>query len=198
VSRVGDLVLTVGHSTHPAARLIELLRAHDATAVADVRSQPYSRWNPQFSRKALEASLGEAGLAYLFLGCELGARTEDPSCYLDGRVQYDRLAATALFREGLSRIEDGARSRRIALLCAEKDPLACHRTILVCRHLVARGMRAAHVLATGEVETHEAAVARLLAEEGVDDADLFRSRDEVVAEAYRRRGARIAWAGKPG
>jgi uncharacterized protein (DUF488 family) len=194
---VSDLVLTIGHSTHPAARLIELLRAHEVTAVADVRSQPYSRWNPQFNRKSLDASLEEAGLAYLFLGRELGARTEDRSCWVDGKVQYDRLAATTLFREGISRIEEGVGRHRIALLCAEKDPLTCHRAILVCRHLVGRGLRAAHILATGELERHEDAVGRLLAEVGAGDADLFRSREDLVAEAYRLRGAQIAWVGKP-
>jgi uncharacterized protein (DUF488 family) len=189
-------VFTVGHSTHPASKFFELLRYHAITAIADVRSQPYSRVNPQFNREVLRASLKDLGMSYVFLGRELGARSDDRSCYLGGKVQYDRLAQTALFQDGIARIEQGISNHRIALMCAEKDPLACHRSILVCRHLVQREIDVQHILADGRLESHEAALARLLSELDIQQ-DLFRSRSEVLNDAYARRGEQIAYVAKP-
>ncbi len=194
---MGAVVFTIGHSTHSSAKLIELLRRNEITAVADVRSQPYSRMNPQFNREPLKDALKGAGISYVFLGRELGARSEDRSCYVDGKVQYDRLAKSALFQEGLTRVEQGAARYRIALLCAEKDPLTCHRTILVVRHLVARGLRAAHIREDGRLEPHEDALDRLLKEVGVRGDDFFKPRQELVDEAYTKRGNEIAYVEKP-
>lgn len=190
---MNHLVYTIGHSTHSIKRLINLLVSHRITAVADVRSQPYSRTNAQFNRENLEADLKVAEIAYVFLGRELGARTEDPSCYVRGRVQYDRLARTDLFLQGIQRILTGMSTHQIALLCAEKDPLVCHRTILVGRHLVAQGVSLMHILETGELESHDSAVARLLREFGIPETDLLQSYTEIVAEAFNRRANEIAY-----
>ncbi|MFZ5441969.1 MAG: DUF488 family protein [Myxococcota bacterium] len=191
------IVYTVGHSTHSAQKLVELLRRNEISAVADVRSQPHSRMNPQFNREPLKDTLKGAGISYVFLGRELGARSEDRSCYIDGKVQYDRLAKTVLFQQGLRRVIEGAARFRIALLCAEKDPLTCHRTILVVRNLVAHGLQAAHILDDGRLEPHEIALDRLLKEEGIRADDFFRPRQELVDEAYAKRGNAIAYVEKP-
>lgn len=190
---MNDVLYTIGHSTHPAEKVVNLLREHGVTAVADVRSQPYSRMNPQFNREPFCSELKNAGIAYVFLGRELGARSEDRGCYAEGKVQYDRLAKTALFRIGLERVLQGMRDHRVALMCAEKDPLTCHRTILVCRHLVGRGVKVAHILEDGRLESHDDAVSRLLRELGLSESDLFRSRTEVLDEAYARRAQQIAY-----
>jgi uncharacterized protein (DUF488 family) len=146
-------VFTIGHSTHPIETFLELLRAHAVTAVADVRSAPFSRFNPQFNEDALAHSLKTADIAYVFLGRELGARSDDPACYEQGRVHYGRLAKTALFQAGLGRVLHGSEKQRIALLCAEKEPLDCHRTILVARALTERGVAVEHILADGRLES---------------------------------------------
>jgi uncharacterized protein (DUF488 family) len=190
---MNDVLYTIGHSTHTAEKVIELLRQHGVTAVADVRSQPYSRLNPQFNREAFSARLKDAGIVYVFLGRELGARSDDRSCYENGKVQYNRLAQTPLFAAGLERILRGMKTQTIALMCAEKDPIACHRAILVCRHLAGRGVKIAHILEDGHLESQDDAVSRLLQELGLPQSDLFRSRDEVVDEAYARRGQQIAY-----
>lgn len=189
-------VYTVGHSTHSVERFIQLLTRNEITAIADVRSQPYSRMNPQFNRDSLRATLKDVGIAYVFLGRELGARSSDESCYVNGKVQYDRLAATSMFCDGLDRVEQGLTKHRIALMCAEKDPLTCHRSILVCRHLIARNVGVSHILEDARLETHEAAMARLLQELRIEQVDLFRSHSDLIAEAYALRGNEIAYVDK--
>jgi len=191
-------VFTVGHSTHPRERFISLLSLHRITALCYVRSKPYSRVNPQFNRDELKKVLPIYGIKYLFLGKELGARSDDPSCYEGGKVQYDRLARTDLFQQGLMRIQDGMRKGfRVVLMCAEKEPLECHRTILVSRHLAALGINVQHIHANGRLESHADALRRLSRMVGLSERDMFRSTDDLQTEAYRRQGDRIAYKLEP-
>ena len=192
-------VFTIGHSTHPAEVFLELLLSHGIEEVMDVRSSPRSRYNPQFNRKALQATLADAGVGYVFMGAELGGRPADPSCY-DGesRVQYDRLAGTEAFNAGIRQVIQRAGECRIALTCSEKEPLACHRTLLIARVLTARGVAVAHILADGNLEGHAAAMNRLL--DGFSlprDGDLFRSREQHIDDAVRRQARQVAYVGRP-
>lgn len=187
-------VFTIGHSTHSLQRFIELLRQHRVTALCDVRSKPYSQINPQFNREKLEVALLADGFIYRFLGRELGARSEDPTCYKDGKVEYNRLAETALFKHGLKRVLRGIKENfRIAIMCAEKEPLECHRTILVARHLAQLGIYIEHIHADGRLESHDAALRRLAQIHRLLELDMFRSPDDLIAEAYRRQEERIAY-----
>lgn len=186
-------LFTVGHSTHTLQHFFYLLKLHSITALCDVRSKPYSRTNPQFNREDLKMALSDQGIAYVFLGRELGARSEDPTCYDDGKVQYDRLARTDLFRDGLDRIQEGAKKYRIALMCSEKEPLDCHRTILVARHLHALGFEVQHILADGGLESHKDALKRLIQAFNLPDHDMFRTHEDVVEDAYHIQGERIAY-----
>ncbi|MEH3022981.1 MAG: DUF488 domain-containing protein [Pseudomonas oryzihabitans] len=182
------MILTLGHSNHPLARYVELLKAQGVTAVADVRSQPYSRHVPQYRREALREGLAAAGIAYVFLGAELGARSPEPAHYEQGRVRYDRLAASAPFQRGLVRLEQGQAHWRIALLCAERDPLTCHRGLLVAPCLVRRGLAVRHIHPDGRLESQVELEDRLLAASGLADGDLFSSREERLKQAYARHG----------
>jgi uncharacterized protein (DUF488 family) len=186
-------LLTIGHSTHPMEYFLGLLERHGVTAVCDVRSVPYSRFNPQFNKETLRTSLGGVGVAYVSLGKQLGARSDNPCCYSEGKVQYSRLAGEPLFREGLERLRQGMGRFRVALLCAEKDPLTCHRTILVCREMRAPTLTIAHILADGALETNAAAEKRLVALTGVT-ADMFSSERECIERAYDQQAGAIAYA----
>lgn len=188
-----EQVLTIGHSTLSIESFVAALRQHGVTAVADVRSAPYSRFNPQFNRESLADALRHAGIKYVFLGHELGARSKDPSCYENGRVQYRSLARTSTFQEGIERVVRGAHEYRIALMCAEKEPLECHRTLLVARVLAERGVTIKHILSDGRVEPHEATMRRLLDAVHLPHEDLFRSNQELIAEALVRQEERIAY-----
>ena len=187
-------VFTIGHSTHPLEAFVALLRRYEAAKVTDVRSTPYSRFNPQFNRESLVRNLTAHGIEYAFLGVELGGRSDDPSCYENGRIRYDRLAATSSFRRGLDRVVQNAGGRPVALMCAEKEPLNCHRTLLVAQALTARGVPVGHILADGGLETHAAAMERLLALHGdTQQGELFASPGGLVEWAVARQAERIGY-----
>ena len=186
-------IFTVGHSTHEFEDFVSLIEQHGIDAIADVRSVPYSRWQPQFNREDLTEALKTRGIAYVFLGKELGARSDDTQCYENGRVQYRSLAETPLFQSGIKRVRDGSRHRRIALMCAEKDPLDCHRTILVARELVASGVDVTHILENGSLEPHHETLKRLSEQLRLPAQDLFLTADELEDRAYAAQEQRIAY-----
>ena len=188
-------VFTVGHSNHPPDAFVNLLIRHGIDEVADVRSAPYSRYTPHFNHDALSGLLDDVGIGYAFLGGELGGRPADRSCYdADGRVIYDRVAETDGFDDGVRRIIRSADDRRIALLCSEKEPLECHRTLLVARNLAESGVAVEHILADGQLECYDDALSRLLDILKLpQQGDLFRTRDDVIAEALRRQAQKFAY-----
>lgn len=187
-------ISTIGHSNHPIEKFVELLRTNKTSVVADVRSQPYSRMYPQFNREALEGALRRYGIAYVFLGRELGARSQDPSFYENGKVQYRRLAKTEEFQAAIRRLQLEVEKQHVVLMCAESEPLQCHRTILVARELSDAGINVRHIHANGQIESHADVMRRLLKLLGwPDQADLFRSYDQLREEAYAEQESRIAY-----
>ena len=184
------VVFTIGHSRHPLADFLALLRRHGVTAVADVRSHPHSRFNPQFNRRSLSDALQQGDIDYVFLGDALGGRPRDPTCYEDGRVRYDRVAATERFKSGLERVVRGSARHRIALMCAEREPLDCHRTLLVARALDERGMEVRHIHGDGGLETHGEAMERLLDGAKLPRRDLYGTRGELIDLAVAARQGR--------
>ena len=194
MNRTDKTVLTIGHSNHPLEAFLALLARHRVTAVADVRSAPYSRFNPHFNRDSLVVVLKAREIEYVYLGRELGGRSSDPACYEDGHIRYDRVARTDRFRDGLKRVIRGAAKHRIALMCAEKEPLDCHRTILVARALVEDcGAAVTHILADGRLEPHDETIKRMRKELSMVEPDLFSSPAELTERAYAAQASRIAY-----
>jgi uncharacterized protein (DUF488 family) len=185
-------LFTIGHSTHSWEDFLELLRLHHIEAVADVRSMPFSARFPQFSKPVLELWLRRVNIQYVPLGGELGARRSERECYVDGVARYDLIAKTSAFQAGLRRLGTGSQRFRLALFCAEKDPLQCHRTILVCRN-IRSSFTIQHILADGSLEPHEAAERRLRREEGEGPDDLFLPPSVMLDRAYDERARAIAY-----
>ncbi len=186
-------VFTIGHSNLEIGKFVAMLKQHGIQAIADVRSSPYSQYNPQFNRELLQKSLQEHGISYVFLGQELGARRSERECYLEGRADYGLISQTPAFRRGLERVTQGAVKMRVALMCAEKDPIDCHRCILVAPHLRQQGLQVLHILSDGSLEDHEQTEKRLLQVFALENKELFRSQDEIVAEAYKKQGEKVAY-----
>jgi uncharacterized protein (DUF488 family) len=189
-------LFTIGHSNIPSERFIALLRGAGVDTIADVRSIPASRFCPWFSAKNLAPLLAGANVDYLSFGDELGGRPRDPSLYCDGVADYEALAQRPSFRAGLDRLLARAGQRRLCLMCSERDPLDCHRCLLVARALAARGVSVGHILHDGGIESHAATEQRLL-EGAAEDNDLFTTgQDERLAAAYRRRARAVAYRRK--
>ncbi|NES00434.1 MAG: DUF488 domain-containing protein [Symploca sp. SIO1B1] len=199
-------LFTIGHSNHTIEDFISLLQQNSVTALADVRSHPYSHFLPHFKRKELKEALSKAKINYVFLGQELGARPNNQDCYVDGKAVYEKIAATETFKEGIKRLLKGLEKQRISLMCAEKDPLTCHRAILVCQHLRDSNLQINHILKDGMLESHQELEDRMLSKHGFLTEEqpiqlsLFDNalsqpltREESLTQAYKLQGNEIAY-----
>lgn len=149
-------IFTIGHSRHPAAHFIAVLACHQIQVVVDVRSQPHSRFSPQFNKNQLEQALNEQGLEYVFLGKQLGGRPERSEFYnADGSLDYERRAVEQDFLDGIEEVLRLAADKRVAILCAEEDPEKCHRWLLVGKTLAARGISVIHIRGDGRATPAE-------------------------------------------
>lgn len=143
---------SIGHSNVDTEGFLNLLRRYDIETLVDTRSQPYSRFSPQFNKDALKRAVVEAGAEYIAMGDQLGGRPEGEEYYLaTGKADYDAMESSSFYREGIERLLALAQNRRIALLCSEADFKKCHRYNLITRTLVRRGVEVSHILHTGEV-----------------------------------------------
>ncbi len=147
---------TVGHSNHSEEKFLELLHQHGIEVLVDVRSQPFSRYNPQFNESNLKLAVEAVGIRYLFMGEELGGRPEGEELLDDdGRALYHRMAESPKFQAGIERLERGAGEHRVAIMCSEENPAVCHRHLLVTRIISGRGIDVLHIRADGRLETED-------------------------------------------
>jgi uncharacterized protein (DUF488 family) len=207
VQAVKDTLFSIGHSNHELAEFLGLLGRAGITALADVRSQPYSRRHPYYNRPDLEAALAEARITYVFLGHALGGRPEDPDVYdAEGRVDYELVRKTYIFKQGLEELM-AVKAKKTALFCAEEDPLDCHRGLMIAPALMETGVATCHLRGNGSHETMAQMEERLLAETHVGEgfldglfAELISPEDrrELLAKAYRLQARRKAFRMRPG
>jgi hypothetical protein len=196
-------LVSVGHSNHDWPAFTALLHRAGVTAVADVRSSPYSGRYPYFNRQPLSHGLRDEGIDYVFLGDLLGGRPSQLSLYDDdGRVNYERVRQSEAFQHGLEQLIRGLNGNTVAFLCSEEDPLDCHRGLMIAPALSERGFAPRHLRKDGSLETNEEMERRLLRDTGVGAGlldGLFAAmlseedRRSLLAEAYRRRARRKAY-----
>ncbi len=193
---------TVGHSSLEWPQFLRLLKDARVEGIVDVRSRPQSGRFPQFNQAVLGKQLEPEEIEYIFLGEELGGRPDDPDVYLaDGRVNYRARRKSYAFRSGLDRVLREAQSRAVALMCAEEDPLECHRFLMIGPELVASGILPMHIRKGSRIETQEAAETRLLECNGFGDVaanTLFAAgRAQALEEAYDLQAANFAFRVDP-
>jgi uncharacterized protein (DUF488 family) len=176
------MLFTIGHSNHAIEPFLELLRRHEIEVVADVRSRPYSRFVPHFSRGRVARLLEEAGIGYLYLGAELGGKPPAGEAPATGIDYADRIRQPA-FQGGIERLLTAVRERRVALLCRERDPLDCHRLHLICRYVKPLIGGIGHILPDGALEGQEETERRLLERVGTWQRLLFEPGDPLE-QAY--------------
>jgi uncharacterized protein (DUF488 family) len=188
-------LFSVGHSNIPAERFVTILQAAGVKMIADVRSTPVSRRFPWFSGKALAARLNREGIGYEPYGDTLGGRPRDPALYTAGVADYEAMARQPGFQSSIDRLAAAPRCR-VCLMCAERDPLDCHRCLLVARALAERGLSIGHILHDGTVQSHTAMEQRLLALSGEADDLFVTGQSERLAAAYRHRARAVAFQAK--
>ena len=150
------IIYSIGHSNADAGFFLALLERHLIDTLVDTRSQPYSRYTPQFNREALKRSLSEAKVDYVYLGDLIGGRPEDPAYYFsNGKVDYDLLATAPFYLSGIERLLALAATARVAFMCTEADFTKCHRYWLITRTLLARDVEVSHILHSGELAKSE-------------------------------------------
>lgn len=149
-------ILTIGYGKREIGDLLSLLHGQGINFLVDVRSAPFSKFKPDFSRDALEASLGASGIRYVFMGDLLGGRPADKGCYVDGKVDYDRVKTTEPFRKGIARLRTAwEKSLHVCLMCSEGRPEDCHRSKLIGQVLTGEGLSVRHIDAAGNLRTQE-------------------------------------------
>ncbi len=189
-----NILYTVGHSNHTIEYFIDLLKQHKIGIVVDVRSVPYSRFCSQFNKDILSATLKEACIQYMFLGKELGARPDDPACYESGCVNFKSMAKRKEFKDGVQRFIAGMGKQHVALMCTEKEPLDCHRTILICRNLKEYNLSIKHILEDGKIEDHHDSERRLVKNLKIEPI-LFepeKTESDLIEQAYNQQSQKIS------
>ena len=182
-------IYTIGYATKPIDVFLTQLQQHAINVIADVRSVPYSKIFHDYHREALAQRLKQHNFQYVYLGEELGPRSKDPCHYDHNRqVQFDKLRQAPLFKQGLERLQLGVnKGYNIALLCAEKDPAACHRSLLIGYALKHEyEIELTHIRHDGLLE-YQATLENRITEECGAGVDLFLTEEEVGQQAYQER-----------
>jgi uncharacterized protein (DUF488 family) len=139
-------IYTIGYGARSLDAFLAVLHAQAIAYIIDVRSAPYSRFKPEFSKNALEAAVKAAGINYVYMGNALGGQPKDPACYEDGKVLYDRVKESASFQEGIARLRRAhERGLRVVVMCSEGKPEQCHRSVLIGQALAEAGIPVLHI-----------------------------------------------------
>jgi uncharacterized protein (DUF488 family) len=147
-------IYTIGHGSRRAEELLELLEKYNIAYLVDVRSQPYSKFHPQFSKENLQHFMEEHNIRYVFMGDALGGRPTNPDCYKNGKVDYDILKTKDFFRKGIDRLKTAyEQDLSIAIMCSERNPAECHRTKLIGRVLTEENILVKHITEKGTLKT---------------------------------------------
>lgn len=195
---------TIGHSNHTHDEFIGLLKLHNINYLLDVRSTPYSKFTDQFNKEVISKVLMENGISYSYMGKYFGARQEDRSLYTpEGYLDFEKTRASEQFKIGLNNVKKGlAAGNNISLMCTEKDPFDCHRTIMVSRGFELEGIEVNHIHADGHLESQKEIDRRLIKNlEKVKKIDINqrsffepqKSEEEWLEEAYRLRNKEIGY-----
>jgi uncharacterized protein (DUF488 family) len=192
MKKYNKIIHTIGYATHNIDSFIGALKKFNITAIADVRSQPYSKFKPEFNKEILKKVLVSNGIEYVFLGDKIGARIKAPECYKGGKANYELISKHSLFQEGIDRLLKGMKKFSIALMCAEKDPINCHRAILICKHLKKYELQIYHILDGDTLENQSDTEFRLMKLFHLEQPNLFIQDSERLEEAYSRQEDKIA------
>ena len=156
-------IFTIGYGARPIGEFIAVLKQHEIAYLLDVRSKPYSKFNPDYTRSQLEKHITAAGLKYVFMGDTLGGQPDVDSCYTsDGMVDYEKVKQKDFFRRGIGRLRDAwEQGLRVVIMCSEGKPEICHRSKLIGVALAAEGIDVMHIDENNQLLSQEEVLLRL-------------------------------------
>ncbi len=189
---------TIGHSNRSIESFIELLKIHNIDCLIDVRSVPYSKFHPQFNKELLTESLKKESILYLYMGDLLGARHSEPNLlYPDGKVDFRKVRETQKFKSGIDRVIQGINKKyNIVLMCAEKNPMDCHRFVLISYELEKKGVSVNHIIDANSIVTNNDEEKLLIEKyyKNVQQTTMFEpslNKQEMIEDVYERRNKEI-------
>ena len=196
-------VYTIGCSTNTLERFLELLKMHNINCIVDVRSTPFSKYTSQFNREGLQSYLKKQNILYIWMGKEFGARRDNKELYsIQGYLDFEKVIKDDEFLGGVDRIRNGiSKGYRICLMCTEKDPIDCHRTILVSKGLDDNDIEVNHILQDGKLVNKKQIDERLLdmyfKNRNQINFDMLlgnsKTEEEMLEEAYKKRNKDIGF-----
>jgi uncharacterized protein (DUF488 family) len=166
-------IYSIGHGNKKIEDFIAELKYFNIEYLLDIRSKPFSKWNPQFNQSALESELKNQEIAYVYVGDTLGGLPEDRSCYdINGKVIYDLIRQKDFFIEGLKRLTTANEKKiRVAIMCSESKPEECHRSKLIGQELLKNNISLNHIVSENRIKSQETVMNELTNGKGI--VDLF-------------------------
>lgn len=186
-------IFTIGHSNLDIINFINLLLANKIELVIDVRSAPFSKMYPHFNRDSIESSLKHNLIKYLYFGDSIGGRSKNTGDYLKGRILYRKLAEKPEYISSIKKVIEIATKHRIVLMCSEKEPLECHRTLLVSRSIEMFEVKVLHIHGSGKIESQNETLQRLLGIWKLDAPDLFGEDADRLDQALTNQQNKFAY-----
>lgn len=177
---------TIGHGNRKQGELLALLQQYDIQYLLDVRSAPYSKFNPQFNQNELKHFLQQNGITYVFMGDTLGGRPEDDTCYTDGKVDYEKIKTKDFFKTGVERLKTAyLKDIPIVMMCSESKPQECHRSKLIGEYLRDDDIRIVHIDENGKEKSQPEVM--LIVTKGKGTIDLFGEKESFTSrKAYKK------------
>ena len=155
-------IYTIGYGSRSIEELIEVLQQHAIVYLIDVRSAPYSRYKPEFSKAPLANELERHSIRYVFMGDTLGGRPDDEACYVNGKVDYEKVKVTEFYQSGIERLHTAfLQQQSVVLMCSEGKPEECHRCKLIGTTLTTQNIPIIHIDENDEQVTQEKVIERL-------------------------------------
>ena len=152
-NRMATTLYSIGHGHKTPEEFIKELQSFGIQYLIDVRSNPWSKWAPQFNQDSIANILKEHNIKYIYMGDTIGGKPADESCYdKEGYFDYEKMAAVPQFQQGLQRlVKANEEGYKVAVMCSETDPSQCHRSKLIGRELyVKSGIDMQHIVAPSQ------------------------------------------------
>jgi uncharacterized protein (DUF488 family) len=179
-----DPIFSIGHGNRTPDAFLTLLKNHGIEYLIDVRSQPYSKFNPQYNQNELKTFLENNGVKYVFMGDSIGGRpdkTKHKICYHeDGKVDYEMIRTQEFFKIGLGRLKTAyEKGVKVVMMCSESNPCECHRSKLIGRELDAENIPLKHIDEKGKLKDQFTVILELNG--GKNETNLFGETENMTS-----------------